>query len=400
MIFPRKDTVLALFLFSGGASTQDLPRHHSLSKIVSSSECNGNHFDLPVTHINATVTTSVTKYPTSSRQGVPNDSTSTRNTIIPTVAGSPSPPFSNVTETGAGLTTLTVSLTSVETVISCASTINGCTAATDYNALSSLPREALSTMLVTKAIGITTTVCPVTEASAVSSSIVASLMLSALLVNETDLAFDAGTTKSSSSLEAGGISVENVPVSNTMITSTITQPYSSSAISPVESVITTTISASSGASTIVTTTTETLSSATVSTIPPSSVTVTLGIGTGSEATTSVVIIPPYTTTIFRPWPPVATKPTGSGGESAAEVKTVTVWPLQSVVTTTILVTATETVSGGGAQTTTVFSAALSTVTVTEAAASTITTTVGEGGTMTIFSTLLPEGMCACSTPAV
>ncbi|KAI1194719.1 hypothetical protein F5X97DRAFT_327286 [Nemania serpens] len=85
------------------------------------------------------------------------------------------PPFANTTTAaaGTGLTTLTISATSVGTIISCAPTVTNCPALSGTGAVTSLP-EGVSTELVTTVIGVTTTVCPVTEATAVSSSVLAS----------------------------------------------------------------------------------------------------------------------------------------------------------------------------------------------------------------------------------
>lgn len=70
-------------------------------------------------------------------------------------------------------------LSQVHTVISCAATVSNCPAATNTQevsaAISSLGSSAVQPVIVTSIVGETTTVCPVAEASAVSSQVGASL---------------------------------------------------------------------------------------------------------------------------------------------------------------------------------------------------------------------------------
>lgn len=75
---------------------------------------------------------------------------------------------------GAGeLTTLTVQQTSVRTVISCAPTVTNCPSnQASLTELASVRPEQVSTVLVTDIIQLATTICPVTEAQAVSSSVI------------------------------------------------------------------------------------------------------------------------------------------------------------------------------------------------------------------------------------
>ncbi|KAI1162825.1 hypothetical protein F5B18DRAFT_361349 [Nemania serpens] len=86
------------------------------------------------------------------------------------------PPFANTTTAaaGTGLTTLTISATSVETLISCAPTVTNCPTLSGTGALPTSLPEGVSTVLVTTVIDVTTTVCPITEVPAVSSSVLAS----------------------------------------------------------------------------------------------------------------------------------------------------------------------------------------------------------------------------------
>ncbi|POS77888.1 hypothetical protein DHEL01_v203727 [Diaporthe helianthi] len=76
-------------------------------------------------------------------------------------------------------TTLTVQVTHLHTVISCAPTVSNCPAATATKeiaeAVSSHGSSAVQPVVVTSIVGVTTTVCPVAEASSVSSAVGASM---------------------------------------------------------------------------------------------------------------------------------------------------------------------------------------------------------------------------------
>lgn len=72
-------------------------------------------------------------------------------------------------------TTLTVAATTVNTIISCAPSITSCPGASETEAISSLGPEAVQTVRTTSTIAIYTTICPVTAASSLSSSILTSM---------------------------------------------------------------------------------------------------------------------------------------------------------------------------------------------------------------------------------
>jgi cytochrome bd-type quinol oxidase subunit 2 len=80
----------------------------------------------------------------------------------------------NGVEAAAAQTTLTVDVTSTHTVISCAATITNCPGRNNTAAYATMPASALTTVLVTEVIDLTTTVCPVTAAESISSALVAS----------------------------------------------------------------------------------------------------------------------------------------------------------------------------------------------------------------------------------
>ncbi|KAL7895065.1 hypothetical protein HDV63DRAFT_406689 [Trichoderma sp. SZMC 28014] len=71
----------------------------------------------------------------------------------------------------ASATTLTVLATSVHTVISCAPTVTNCPARSNQTAIASLPESAKTTVVVTDTVVLATTVCPIEQASSISSSL-------------------------------------------------------------------------------------------------------------------------------------------------------------------------------------------------------------------------------------
>ncbi|EHK48711.1 hypothetical protein TRIATDRAFT_305515 [Trichoderma atroviride IMI 206040] len=71
----------------------------------------------------------------------------------------------------AAATTLTVLATSVHTVISCAPTVTNCPARSNQTAIASLPESAKTTVVVTDTVVLATTVCPIEQASSISSSL-------------------------------------------------------------------------------------------------------------------------------------------------------------------------------------------------------------------------------------
>lgn len=208
---------------------------------------------LPVAVLNGTSTLGTAVVPTGT--GLPPFANAT--------SSGPVPPFANTTSNaGVGLTTLTISVTSVSTIISCAATVTNCPAATDTSALTSLPEGAVSTILVTNVIDITTTVCPVTEVPAISSSVLASFSATAslpavtttstLIVGDASSTADVGATgggntgvdvpSATSSAGAAGTtasletsatvpgsgpseSVVTVTLSNTVLTSTVSKNF-------------------------------------------------------------------------------------------------------------------------------------------------------------------------------
>lgn len=78
------------------------------------------------------------------------------------------PPFPT-NGTGAGITTLTVSTTSVRTITQCHPDVIDCPARTED--LAGLPSEALTTVIVTDTVVLTEVVCPVTAVPSISSSV-------------------------------------------------------------------------------------------------------------------------------------------------------------------------------------------------------------------------------------
>lgn len=90
--------------------------------------------------------------------------------------GAPPAPIANgtvPTPAAEQLTTLTVLSTQVRTVISCAPTVTNCPAdSSSLSDLASTAPEQVSTVLVTDVVQLATTICPVTAAESVSSSVI------------------------------------------------------------------------------------------------------------------------------------------------------------------------------------------------------------------------------------
>ncbi|KAH7159677.1 hypothetical protein B0J13DRAFT_670386 [Dactylonectria estremocensis] len=74
--------------------------------------------------------------------------------------------------TDSGLTTLTVVTTQVHTITSCAPTVTNCPARDQTSALDELPETDKTVVVVTDTVVLTETVCPVTEAGSISSSVI------------------------------------------------------------------------------------------------------------------------------------------------------------------------------------------------------------------------------------
>lgn len=90
-------------------------------------------------------------------------------------SGAPAPIANGTVPTSAAdeLTTLTVLSTQVRTVISCAPTVTNCPAdSSSLSNLASTAPEQVSTVLVTDVVQLATTICPVTAAESVSSSVI------------------------------------------------------------------------------------------------------------------------------------------------------------------------------------------------------------------------------------
>lgn len=79
-------------------------------------------------------------------------------------------PRANTTAPDGQQTTLTVIATQVKTITSCAPTVTNCPA--DKSKIASLPESQRATVVVTETVVLSTTVCPVTEASSISASII------------------------------------------------------------------------------------------------------------------------------------------------------------------------------------------------------------------------------------
>ncbi|RFU78824.1 hypothetical protein TARUN_3391 [Trichoderma arundinaceum] len=119
----------------------------------------------------------------------------------------------------AAPTTLTVIATSVHTVISCAPTVTNCPARTNQTGIGSLPESARTTVVVTDTIVLATTVCPVAQASSISSSLQAahsSGIITGSTLKPTPPAVTPPANPAGSSNGAVGVSVTNVVTDKTL----------------------------------------------------------------------------------------------------------------------------------------------------------------------------------------
>lgn len=116
-------------------------------------------------------TVTATVVPISSAAAVP-----TPTGVASNAESAPPAPIANGTVPTSAqeeLTTLTVLSTQVRTVISCAPTVTNCPAdSSSLSNLASTAPEQVSTVLVTDVVQLATTICPVTAAESVSSSVI------------------------------------------------------------------------------------------------------------------------------------------------------------------------------------------------------------------------------------
>ncbi|KAJ3568788.1 hypothetical protein NPX13_g6299 [Xylaria arbuscula] len=281
------------------------------------------------------------------------------------------PPFGNTPTTTAGQeqTTITVSATSIQTIISCAPTVTNCPVSSGSTGpVTSLPTslpEGVSTVIVTTVIGVTTTVCPVTEVPAISSSVLASF--SSSIPAETSVASSVGaigtnTPNVSIITVTTGEGSETSEVISTMTIPASASGYPVSSATETESIITVTVGEGSETSAVVSTITVPASAGSSSTAAVSHltsvITVTVGEGSETSAITSTITVPVSMTPV--PTPEVST---------AVSVITIT--------------------EGEGSQTSEVISAVTSTITVTPTPSPTVVTVTvggddnGHGTTLTM-----------------
>ncbi|PNP39960.1 hypothetical protein TGAMA5MH_08226 [Trichoderma gamsii] len=110
----------------------------------------------------------------------------------------------------AAATTLTVLATSVHTVISCAPTVTNCPARSNQTAIASLPESAKTTVVVTDTVVLATTICPVAQASSISSSLQAAhssgLITGSTITATTPAQAAASTTAAAAATTSGAAS--------------------------------------------------------------------------------------------------------------------------------------------------------------------------------------------------
>lgn len=126
----------------------------------------------------------------------------------------------------ASLTTLTVTSTNIRTITSCAATITNCPA--NPTDIAALPTSAQSLITVTDTVALTVTVCPVSEASSIASSVLSEASTGGI-VGSTIVASATApliTSVSASIVEAGTTTIpltftQGAPGSETIITTTV-----------------------------------------------------------------------------------------------------------------------------------------------------------------------------------
>lgn len=236
---------------------------------------------------------------------------------------------------GEQLTTLTVQTTSVRTIISCAATVTNCPAnSASLTNLASVAPEQVSTVLVTDVIQLATTICPVTAAEGVSSSVISVAATGGItgvtVTGTTPGAGAAVPTPAPAMTPSGGFSNGTLPTPITAVSPEASNPAGGDDEDECEPDLTTVVSTSV---------------ATLTSGVPVTVTVTNGGGSGSDVvststsfTTFVTAIPVTKTVVNTESSPESTGESspvegGSGSEGTT---------LSGTTTTTAYSTGTKT----------------------------------------------------------
>ncbi|KAH9906650.1 hypothetical protein F4778DRAFT_589049 [Xylariomycetidae sp. FL2044] len=222
MMFSNTGSVAILALLVGGANARHMhraprqapyptlasPPYANASAPLSGAALGTGSSVAAETSAAASVSSEAALSTTSSAAAI--SATALGNSTSVTAGVATQPPVVNGTD-GASLTTLTISSTLIETVISCAPTVTNCPAASDTDAISSLPAGAASTVLVTNVVDVTTTVCPVSEAASVSASIVQSFTVPPVTLTSTIPGGESSSSTAAAEVPAGSAGSGNVP---------------------------------------------------------------------------------------------------------------------------------------------------------------------------------------------
>lgn len=169
MRFQSSGALASLLLFSRVAVGAALADPASLNATLPVEDLDDDTCDPDLDPVEETVTATVV--PITASAAVPS-----ATGVASNAGDAPPAPIANgtlPTPASEQLTTLTVLSTQVRTVISCAPTVTNCPAdASSLSNLASTAPEQVSTVLVTDVVQLATTICPVTAAEAVSSSVI------------------------------------------------------------------------------------------------------------------------------------------------------------------------------------------------------------------------------------
>lgn len=238
-------------------------------------------------------------------------------------------------------TTLTVQVTHLHTVISCAPTVSNCPAATATkeiaDAISSHGSSAVQPVIVTSIVGETTTICPVTEASAISSEVGASMSSA---VKTTTVSGSASFfIPSATSVQTAVVSKTSVLTTATsavqFVTVTLGDGLESTSTQTVEQpqTVTTVVQEGASASSSVAAVAESSSTAVIVSVSPVVSVITITLGGGFERTSTSSFQESSTITTV-----VAATPTTPLAENPAAETPAAETPEQQTIHTTILST--------------------------------------------------------------
>ncbi|KAL2276264.1 hypothetical protein FJTKL_01028 [Diaporthe vaccinii] len=243
---------------------------------------------------------------------------------------------------GGEQTTLTVQVTHLHTVISCAPTVTNCPAATATKeiseAISSHGSSAVQPVIVTSIVGETTTVCPVAEASSISSEVGASL--SSAVVTTTVGGSASFFIPGASSVQTAVASQATPVVSFLTVSLGNGVESTSTKIAEQPQTVTNTIPLASASSSVEAVAGSSSSTAVIVSVSPvvSVITITLSDGFERTSTSSLQVASTITTVVAVPTTPAAETPVAETSAQETVHTTVlstSIVQVPSVVTVTV-----------------------------------------------------------------